>query len=186
MNFKTRVGMLFSKLRIPANVWTILILAPGVLSFYFLFSKDFLLAGIFFLGAVVIDVIDGAVAHVTTKITNKGAFLDSIVSSYLEAFVLFGLVFAGLPDLFIPVSIWIMLALFSFLGMEFSSLLAKHKGLLEKDWAHLVIKPTRMSLLLIIVFSAYFNQIFAVSLIVTASIISLIAMLNRQVKALRQ
>ena len=184
MNARASIGMAFSKLRIPANAWTALILIPGVLSLYFLVSKDFLLAGICFLGALVIDVIDGSVAYVTTKVTNKGAFLDSVVTAYLEAFMLFGLVLAGLPDLILPASAWVLLALFGFMGMEYSSALAKQKGLIEKDWIHLVIKPTRMSLLLVIVFSAQFDAVFAVSLLATASIISLLAMLNRQLKAL--
>ncbi|MCD4740530.1 hypothetical protein K8R43_05065 [archaeon] len=186
MNARTRIGMLFSKLRIPADAWTVLILLPGVISLYFLASGNFLLAGVFFLGALLFDVIDGAVAHVTTKVTRKGVFLDGIVSSYLEVLALIGLALSGLPEVFAPASTWVALAVFGFLGMEYSSILAKHNGLIEQDWMHLVIKPTRTSLLLIIIFSAHFNQLFAVSLLIAASVISVLVMLNRQFKALTQ
>lgn len=184
MSYKTSIGMVFSKLRIPANVWTLLILIPGLLSFYFIIEKEFIFAGAFFLVAMVVDVIDGAVAHVTTKVTGKGSFLDVIVTSYIEAFILFGLALASLPNLVIPASVWAMTALFGFLGMEYSSLLAKQKGLIEKDWLHLVVKPTRLGLLAIIVFSAAYDTVFAVSLLSVVAGISVIAMLNRQVKAL--
>ena len=186
MRIRTSIGMVFSKLGIPANVWTFLIILPGLASLYFLTKSSFIPAAFSFLLAMIIDVIDGAVARVTTKVTSKGSYLDHIISSYLEVFVLVGLLFSGLPDLGIPASSWIVLALFGFIGMEYSSILAKEKGLLERDWMHFIIKPTSMLLLFLIMIAAAFSQVFASTLLATTATISLIAMLNRQIKAVVQ
>lgn len=186
MDPRTKLGLLFSKLRIPANAWTVLIIIPGILSLYFLLNNQFIYAGIAFLVAIVIDIIDGAVAEVTTKITPKGAFLDETVTMYLETFVLFGLFCTKLPDFFLPARMWAFLALLGFLGMEYASKAAKFRGLIEKDRVHLVIKPTRIGLLLVIVFLAGYDTKLSVALLAVTAIISLIAMVNRQIKALVQ
>ena len=186
MGIRIKVGMLFSRLRIPANVWTLLIVLPALATFYFLFNNQFLYAGISFLIAVLFDVVDGAVAEVTTKVTPKGAFLDETVTMYLEAFALLGLFSAQLPAVILPANAWAFLALLGFLGMEYSSKAAKARGLIERDRAHLVVKPTRIGLVLAVLFSAVYSKEFAVALLAVTAVIALIAMLNRQVKALAQ
>ena len=113
------MGRFFSRLGLSPNQWTILALIPALIAFYFLVNESFLLAGLSFIIAAAVDVIDGGVAKVTGRVTKFGAYLDTIVDRYVEGIILFGLLFASLPGFslpwigFVPAHAWIFLC---FLG----------------------------------------------------------------------
>lgn len=181
---RAKIGIALSRLGIPANAWTAMILVPAFASLALLLAQQFVLAAVLFALAMVIDAVDGAVAHASRVVTPQGAFLDSAVASYAEAFALFGLMAAGLPALVVPAWAWASLLLFSSLSMEYFSALAKLKGLLESDWLHLYTKPTRMALLVIAMLGAAYAPGLATSLLAVTAVISLVAVFNRQAKAL--
>ena len=60
-------------------------------SIYLLASGAFFWAGCLILGASIFDMLDGAVARVKNETSRFGAFLDSTLDRYSEAFVYFGL-----------------------------------------------------------------------------------------------
>jgi CDP-diacylglycerol--glycerol-3-phosphate 3-phosphatidyltransferase len=60
-------------------------------SIYLLASGAFFWAGCLILSASIFDMLDGAVARVKNEISRFGAFLDSTLDRYSEAFVFFGL-----------------------------------------------------------------------------------------------
>lgn len=181
---RTKIGIALSKLRIPANVWTVLILVPAFASLGLLMQGQFLLAGALFAVAMLIDSVDGAIARVSRKVSREGVFLDGVVASYVEAFALFGLMAAGLPALLIPAWGWAAILLFASISMEYFSALAKLNNLLKEDWSHFYTKPARMGVLLIAILSAAWLPAFATSLIAAGAMLSLVAVFNRQAKAL--
>jgi CDP-diacylglycerol--glycerol-3-phosphate 3-phosphatidyltransferase len=58
---------------------------------YLLATGNLLVGGIMLVGASLFDMLDGALAKVTNRVTDFGAFLDSVVDRYSEAIVLLGL-----------------------------------------------------------------------------------------------
>ena len=112
-----KIGRLFSRIPISPNGWTLLSLIPGFLGFLALFYKDMLLGLILFVICGFLDAVDGGVARVTRKITEKGGYLDGMVDRINEGFLLIGLMFFGLPDFIFldsktPAYLWISLLLF--------------------------------------------------------------------------
>ncbi|MBI4018158.1 MAG: CDP-alcohol phosphatidyltransferase family protein, partial [Candidatus Aenigmarchaeota archaeon] len=60
-----KVGIIFSRLGLSPNQWTLLTLLPTFAALYFLVREQFLLSAAFFIIASFIDLIDGSVARVT-------------------------------------------------------------------------------------------------------------------------
>jgi len=76
---------------LSANVLTVLGSVMIFGSIYLLASGAFFWAGCLILGASVFDMLDGAVARVKNETSRFGAFLDSTLDRYSEAFMFFGL-----------------------------------------------------------------------------------------------
>ncbi len=64
--FSVKIGIAFAKLRLSPNQWTVLALVPVLAAFYMLAREQFLWAALFFIVAGFIDMIDGAVARVSS------------------------------------------------------------------------------------------------------------------------
>ena len=71
--------MVFSKIPISANTWTLLSLLPALLGFVSLVYKRMDYALILFAVSALIDAIDGGVARVTGTVSNLGAYLDGMM-----------------------------------------------------------------------------------------------------------
>jgi CDP-diacylglycerol--glycerol-3-phosphate 3-phosphatidyltransferase len=76
---------------LSANLLTVLGSVMIFGSIYLLASGAFFWAGCLILGASIFDMLDGAVARVKNERSRFGAFLDSTLDRYSEAFVFFGL-----------------------------------------------------------------------------------------------
>jgi CDP-diacylglycerol---glycerol-3-phosphate 3-phosphatidyltransferase len=76
---------------LSANLLTILGTVMIFGSIYLLASGAFFWAGCLILSASIFDMLDGAVARVKGELSRFGAFLDSTLDRYSEAFVFFGL-----------------------------------------------------------------------------------------------
>jgi len=136
-SISVKVGILFSKLPITANQWTVLSIVPAILGFFALaVQHDMLLALGLFLISGFIDIIDGAVARVTGSVSNLGAYLDGMMDRFVEGFLFFGLMFFGLPKVAIlgyPMEMWPWLVLLLFVGsgmVSFSRAYADHRKVL--------------------------------------------------------
>jgi len=79
------------------DLFTLLNLAFGVLSIFFSIKKDFFIAVIFMVAAVVFDYLDGKVGRMLNKAHEFGKELDSLadVVSFGAAPAVFGFVYAG-------------------------------------------------------------------------------------------
>ncbi len=73
-NYLTFIGL-------GINIWATVLFAKGM---FFWAGLVVLLGGVF-------DMLDGAVARVTQKVTKFGAFLDSVIDRYSDMLMLFGL-----------------------------------------------------------------------------------------------
>lgn len=124
-----KVGIVFSTLGIPPNVWTVFSLVPAIAGFWALTTHNLAAALALFIASGFIDIVDGAVARVTKSVSNLGAFLDGIIDRYVEILMYLGLAYylKGAPDLFIPSEIWIMVLIFGTLMPSFVRAYADHR-----------------------------------------------------------
>ncbi len=68
-------------------------------------------AGLVLLMCGFFDIIDGAVARVSGKVSAFGGVLDSVVDRYTEAVIFIGIIFGGVPELGQYGWLWVVLAL---------------------------------------------------------------------------
>ncbi len=172
-----KAGILFSRLPIGPNAWTLLSLVPAFLAFVFLVSRNFMLAAIFFAIAAFADVIDGAVARVTGRVTRKGAYLDTIVDRYVEFLVMFGLLFV------LPI-FWVGLSIFGSMITTYSKAAAAEKLETEVK-AGILGRVERLLLLLLIVLAINFSTKIALYPLVMLAVLSNVSAMQRILTALK-
>ena len=86
-----RVAGLFVKTGITPNMLTIFGFVLNAVVAYLLATDHLVAGGVMMLFAGLFDMLDGALAKITNRASQFGAFLDSVVDRYSEAVILFGL-----------------------------------------------------------------------------------------------
>lgn len=173
-----KIGILFSKIPLTPNQWTFLSFLPAILSAYFIAIENFLAAALMLLLAGFTDVVDGAVAKATKRVTKLGAYMDTIVDRYVEAIIMFGLLFASLPDVYFPSYVWIFLYLFGSMLTTYAKAAAKEKGLGEIKGG-VMERAERLLLLFAGLVLALYGKIFLAYVIVTVAVLANISALQR-------
>ncbi len=175
-----KIGMIFSKAGLSPNHWTLLVMLPTFVSLYFLVEKQFLVAAAFLLVSAFLDFVDGSVARVMGKVTKLGAYLDTIMDRYVEAIILIGLLFVGLPDFYIPISLWIFLFLFGSMMTTYAKAAAKEKELSEKEiTGGLLERGERLIILFVGILLAYFKLSYLTYIIVMLAVLTNVTALQR-------
>ncbi len=179
-----KTGLIFGKLPLSPNQWTLFSLIPALLTFYFLVKQNFVFAVFFFAIAAFVDVIDGAVARVQGKTTKKGAYLDTIIDRYVELIVFLGLFLIQLPFFYFSSQFWILLCLFGSMMTTYSKAAAKEKLLLERELkGGLMERPERLILLFLIILSGIFSLQYLVYLLALFAVLTNLSALQRVLKA---
>ena len=185
--FSVKVGIAFSKLPLSANQWTGLSLIPILFALYYLVNQHFLPAAGLFLLSAFMDLIDGSVARVTGTVSRKGAYLDTVVDRYVEAIIIFGLLFASLPDLPIPflgvntpIQAWLFLYFFGAMMTTYVKAAAKEKELVEKELkGGFLERAERLIILFIGILIASIDPFYLTYTIVVLAVLSNITALQR-------
>jgi len=182
--YSVKIGLIFSKLGLTPNQWTILSLMPAIISFYYLINNQYLLSGTFLLLAGFLDVVDGAVARVTRKVSKLGAYLGTIDDRYVEGLILIGLFLVTLntPQLiFFPMSIWLLLYLFGSFLTTYAKAAAKEKDIVSKKELKggILERAERLSLLTIGIFLAHWQPTYLNYVIILLAIFTNISALQR-------
>lgn len=179
-SFSVKVGMLFSKLPLTPNQWTLLSILPAMVAAYFIAREDFLFAALLFGIAAFFDIVDGSVARVTGRVTKRGAYLDTVVDRYVEGAVAFAILFA-FPEL----AAWIFLYLFGSMATTYAKAAAKEK--LDADIrGGTMERPERLLLLLAAILLAAFDKTYFAYLIMLMAILANITALQRIYSALKK
>ncbi|MBD3388888.1 MAG: CDP-alcohol phosphatidyltransferase family protein [Candidatus Altiarchaeales archaeon] len=133
-----RIGILFSKLRIPPNVWTVLSLAPALGGFMALYNGSLAWGLLLFFFSAFMDIIDGTVARVTDSVSNLGAFLDGVVDRYVEFTLYLGLYFylRSTPEVLLSHHLLFLFLLFGALMPSFITAYADHR--------HVIADPEKL------------------------------------------
>ncbi|MDP6670672.1 MAG: CDP-alcohol phosphatidyltransferase family protein [archaeon] len=177
-----KIGMLFSKLPITANQWTLLSLVPAFVALYFLAQGEFLLAGAFFIISSFLDLVDGSVARVTGTTSKFGAYLDTIIDRYVEAIIVFGLLFVALPEFFGPNYVWVFLYFFGSMMTTYAKASAKEKGLVPEGKelkGGILERAERLIILFIGIVLAVVNPLYLVYTIVLLAFLTNVSAMQR-------
>jgi len=182
-----KIGITFSKLSLSPNQWTLSSLILVVISFYFLVNQNFLIATIVFAFTISIDMIDGAVARVTNRVTIFGGYLDTIIDRLIEFIMILGLFLNQYPDFIIPINIWLLFLLFGSLMITYAKSSAFEKGMIKKELkgGGILEHPDRLILILAIILISNFSMLYASYLIVITTILVGITALQRFVIVIR-
>ena len=99
-NLAEPVGRVVAKTRVKPNYLTISGFLMNIFVAWVISQGYFLLGGSLILVAGIFDLLDGAVARYTNRVTKFGALLDSTLDRWSDAVLLFGLLwyFAWRPD----------------------------------------------------------------------------------------
>ena len=116
-----------------------------------LVGAGFLIAGgVVFLGGSLLDLMDGALARLTDRVSNFGALLDSVIDRLSEAALLLGIAIHGLrADLSDERLFFLIVVLFAALitSQTVSYLRARGEGLGIATRTGLMTRPERVALL---------------------------------------
>jgi CDP-diacylglycerol--glycerol-3-phosphate 3-phosphatidyltransferase len=132
-----------------------------------IFTRHFLAAGIVVLVAGAFDLLDGALARLTGRVTRFGAILDSTLDRLSEAALLLGLMYIFARDGEVG---WCLLAGFALLGsLVVSYIRARMEGLGIECKAGLFTRPERVVVLALGLLMARFDHALVAALaLVTA------------------
>lgn len=179
-NLSIKIGMIFSKAGLSPNHWTLMVILPTLASLYFIINRQFLPAAGFMLVSAFLDFVDGSVARVMGKVTKLGAYLDTIIDRYVEAIILIGLLFCGLPDFYAPASTWIFLFLFGSMMTTYAKSAAREKDLTDKEiTGGLLERGERLIILFTGILLAYFRLSYLTYIIVALAILTNVTALQR-------
>lgn len=182
-----KIGMVFSKLGLSPNQWTLLILVPTLIAFYFILERQFLLAAVFLLVSSFLDMVDGSVARVMGRVTRLGAYLDTLMDRYVEAIIVLGLLLVNLPGFYFPAYVWIFLFFFGSFMTTYAKAAAKEKDLVEKELrGGLLERAERLIILFIGILLAHFSRIYLTYIIIILAVLTNLTALQRIAIAMRK
>jgi len=182
-----KIGILFSKMSLSPNQWTLLSLVLVTITFYFLINKSFLIATIIFAFTAAIDMIDGAVARIIKKATIFGAYLDTIIDRLIEFEIILGFLIIGYPAFIISMNIWLFFLIFGSLMVTYTKASAFEKGLVKKELKGGILEhPERLTLFLLIILISNYSMVYASYLIVITTILTNITAIQRFLIAIKR
>ncbi len=136
-NVQSGLGLLFAKIPISPNDWTILSLLIALFAAFNIASGNLFFGLSLFVLSALCDAIDGAVARARGETSKVGAFIDGISDRFVEFLFLFSFMFVSLPLIYLDAKIWISLAVFFGTMMpSFVRAYSDHKEVLSKKDAN--------------------------------------------------
>lgn len=142
--FEEPISATLVAIGLNANAATIAGFLLAVVAAGFAATGQFLIAGIISIPAAIFDMIDGAIARRTGKVSDKGALLDSTFDRLSEAALLLGLlIFYSSTETFRQDAI--ILAFVAFVGsIMVSYIRARAEGLGYKGTSGFLTRPERV------------------------------------------
>jgi archaetidylinositol phosphate synthase len=127
-----------------------------------------------------LDMVDGAVARVMGKVTKFGAYLDTLMDRYVEALIVLGLLFVGLPDFFLPSAAWLFIYSMGGMLTTYAKSAAKEKELVEKEIkGGLLERAERLIILFVGILLAIVDKSYLTYVIVALAVLANVSALQR-------
>ncbi|MGB2631814.1 MAG: CDP-alcohol phosphatidyltransferase family protein, partial [Minisyncoccales bacterium] len=177
---EAKTAKVFAVFPITPNHYTSLSIVSVLVCDYFLIARCYWPALVFFALAAGLDFVDGAVARSKNLSTEKGAYWDTIADRYVDAAILFGLLFAGLPELYFPVYVWIFLSLFGSMMTTYAKAAAKEKGLSDAELkGGLMSRAERLIIFAVVIVSLNYYPALASFLLAALAILTNVTAMQR-------
>lgn len=185
--FRKAIGETFSKFGLSPNQWTIVSLVVAVIAAAFIVSGQYVLGAVFIVLSGFIDLIDGAVARYTGRVTKEGAYIDTVTDRYNELIYILPLAFLinVLPSFLLPFSAWLLLYIFGAMMTTYAKAAAKEKELgVAEIRGGIVERAERVSIYAIGLLLAPINILYLSYAIVILAILVNVSALQRIKKTL--
>jgi archaetidylinositol phosphate synthase len=180
------VGKFFSLLPLTPNQYTLASIIFGLGTFYCLTRQNLILATSLFIFASFLDFVDGAVARYKGISTKFGAYLDTVCDRYVEALLLFGMLFLPLPQIFLPHFAWIFLILVGSLMTTYAKAAAKEKELSFQELkGGIFSRAERLISLILALILGIFNYYWMTILLILIALLTNISAIQRIFLALK-
>lgn len=180
------VAKIFSFFPFTPNQYTLLSIFFGLGTFFSLVKGNLILALFFFVGAGLLDFIDGAIAREKNLVSKKGAYLDTICDRYIEALLLLGMLFLPLPKIFFPPHFWIFLILFGSLMTTYAKAAAKEKELTGEELkGGFFSRAERIIFLAVSLILGILNKLWMVYLLILIAILTNFTAIQRIISVLK-
>jgi CDP-diacylglycerol--glycerol-3-phosphate 3-phosphatidyltransferase len=143
-----RAAQIFVRTPITPNMLTLFGLVLNIAVAALLATGHLVAGGVMIIVAGLFDMLDGALAKITNRVSAFGAFLDSVVDRYSEAVVLLGLLLYYYQQLSIQrVTEVVLIYAILFGSVMISYTRARAEGLNIKNEVGLMARPERIILL---------------------------------------
>ena len=183
--FRKTIGEVFSKFGLSPNQWTIVSLIVAALAFVFILTSQFILGAVFIALSGFVDLIDGAVARYTGRVTKEGAYIDTIADRYAEILYVLPLAFLSLPTVFLPFKAWLVLYVFGAMMTTYAKAAAKEKELgVEEIRGGIVERAERVSIYAIGLLLASVDVLYLSYAVILLAILVNVSALQRVMKTL--
>ncbi len=171
----------FAKLGLHPIGWSILSLPFAISGMLCLGRGELHYGLLLFLASGATDIVDGAVARATGKVTTLGAYIDGIIDRYVELFLIIGLMLYLSDDTVFGLHISLLFVFLTFgsLMTSFVRAYADHRGLVNDQSAlnrmgGILERAERLMLLyLSIVAAMYSREAFLIVIAITALLANL-------------
>jgi CDP-diacylglycerol--glycerol-3-phosphate 3-phosphatidyltransferase/archaetidylinositol phosphate synthase len=138
------IGRSLGKLGVTPNTITTISLILAVLAGFAYAMKMPLLGALGLVSSGTVDMLDGAVARATGKITRFGAVYDPVLDRYAEFFVLVGIALGGFAEWF-----WVVFALFGMVMASYTRARAESSGGMKSCAVGIAERQEKIILLLV-------------------------------------
>ena len=183
---ESKVADIFSRLPFTPNQYTSLSIMAALAMLCLIAASHYIATLALFIVAAGLDFIDGAVARKRGLATKRGAYWDTIADRYVEAILLFGLLFCQLPDFYLSAAAWIFLVLFGSTMTTYAKAAAKEKGLCDAELkGGLMSRAERLIAYFAIIILLLIDLYLAVAILAALAILSNFTALQRIYCALK-
>jgi phosphatidylglycerophosphate synthase len=183
---ENKTANIFAALPFTPNQYTSLSIAVALAMLYLIATGHYIATLVLFVAAAGLDFIDGAVARKRGLATKRGAYWDTIADRYVEAILLFGLLFCRLPDFYLSAAAWIFLVLFGSTMTTYAKAAAKEKGLCDTELkGGLMSRGERLIAYFAIIILLLIDLYLAVAILAALAILSNFTALQRIYRALK-
>jgi archaetidylinositol phosphate synthase len=183
--FRKTIGAIFSKLGLSPNQWTMISLVVAVIAAAFILSGQYILGAVFIALSGFVDLVDGAVARQTGRVTKEGAYIDTIADRYAEFLYILPLAFLPLPTVLLPFRAWLLLYIFGAMMTTYAKAAAKEKELgIGEIRGGLIERAERVSIYAIGLLLASIDVLYLAYAVILLAVLVNISALQRVKKAL--
>jgi CDP-diacylglycerol--glycerol-3-phosphate 3-phosphatidyltransferase/archaetidylinositol phosphate synthase len=138
------IGRSLGRLGVTPNTITTVSLILALLAGFAYAMKMPLLGALGLVSSGIVDMLDGAMARATGKITRFGAVYDPVADRYAEFFVLVGIALGGFVEWF-----WVVFALFGMVMASYTRARAESSGGLKSCAVGIAERQEKIILLLV-------------------------------------